>query len=92
MEDLIQKFIIFSESLSPTELWIVIALAFLLFLYLTLRIMGLGGVLGILLIAFFAYILYGHDSFDKYKERNKNEAEHMKLIEDELRRDDVKGS
>ncbi len=87
MADLIQKFIIFSEGLSPVELWLVIALAFLFFLYLTFRTMGLGGVLGILLIAFFAYILYDHDSFGKYEERNRNEAAHMKLIEEELQKD-----
>ena len=86
MTELIQKFIIFSEGLSPTELWAVVALAFLLFLYLTFRAMGLGGVLGILLIAFFAYILYDHDSFGKYEERNKNEAAHMQLIQDELQK------
>ncbi len=86
MADLIQRFIIFSENLSPTELWAVIALIFLLVLYLTYRTMGLGGVLGILLIAFFAYILYDHDSFKKYEERNKNEAAHMKLIEEELQK------
>lgn len=84
MTELIQEFITFSEALTPTELWFVIALAFVLFLYLIFRTMGLGGVLGFLLIAFFVYILYNHNSFKKYEERNKNEAAHMQLIQDEL--------
>ena len=88
--ELIQKFIIFSENLSPTELWLVIAFAFLAILYLAYRVLGIGAVLGLLLIGFFVYILYDHDSFKKYEERNRNEAAHMDLIDKELEKDDLK--
>ncbi len=86
MSEIIQKFISFSENLSPTEQWVVIALACLFFLYLVMRTMGLGGVLGFLLIGFFVYILYDHSSFKKFETRQENEAAHMKLIEAELQK------
>ncbi len=88
LSEVVQKFIFLSENLTPTQLWWVIAIAFLLFIFLVYRIVGLGAVLGILLIAFFVYILYDHNSFKKYEERNKNEAAYMKLIDEELQKDD----
>ncbi len=84
MNEYVVQFIAFSEALSPIELWWVIVIAFVLFLYLVYRLMGLGGVLGFILIGFFIYILYGHNSFKKYEERNRNEAIHMQQIENEL--------
>ncbi len=89
MSDLIQRFIVFSENLNSTQLNLIIICAFLLLLYLAYRVLGLGAVLGLLLIGFFVYILYDHDSFKKYEEKEKNEAAHMRLIEKELQKNSL---
>lgn len=87
LSEVFNRFIEFSAGLSPVELWVVMSLIFLLFLYLAYRIMGLGGLFGVLLVGFFAYVLFDHDAFGMYKEKEAKEADRMKMIDEELYRD-----
>ena len=87
MLELVHKFIVFSEGLGPIGFWVVMSLITLSFTWLAYRVLGLGGALGILLVIFFTYVLYSNDSFNKYKENQRNENLHMKQLEDELNYD-----
>ena len=84
MLELVHKLIVFSEGLSPVGLWLVLALATVFILWLAYRTLGLGGVLGILLVIFFTYVLYTNDSLNKFKESQRNENSHIQQLQDEL--------
>lgn len=87
MPHLLDVFIFISENLSPTQLWVVMALAFVFALYLGYRTLGIGAVLGLLIVAFFFYVLYDHDSFKSYKEKERNDASYEQRLREELLKD-----
>jgi hypothetical protein len=84
LSEAVSWFLNLSAGLSPVQLWFVIALAFILLLYLAYRTMGLGGLFGILLVGFFAYVLLDHDTFGSFRQSEDNKAGHMSALEAEL--------
>lgn len=54
----INELINFIKSLGTVEMWLVIAIAAILFLYIVYKVLGHVWVLVLLFIGFFAYILY----------------------------------
>ncbi|PLX27115.1 hypothetical protein C0583_04775 [Candidatus Parcubacteria bacterium] len=88
---LFDKFVVYSENLSPLELWFVYAIGFLVFLYAIYRTLGIGGLVSVTAIVFFAWVWISGGFWEKWQERQANEAKHMQLIQEELRKDPLDG-
>lgn len=76
-------------GLDETQIRALVVITALLILFMVYHWLGFGGLLGLLAIYFFAYILYTGHIVDKYNKNEADEAHHMDIIQQELNKDDL---
>ncbi len=84
LNEMIFRFGEMSANLNPTEIWMIYALVVLLLMYLAFRIMGISGLLGMVLVVFFGWVLYNNGTVEKYQEKKSREASRMEMLDQEM--------
>ena len=81
-----QSFVAMVLNLDSTQLWVVALLAAVLAAYMVYKKAGVGAVGALMLMYLIAYILFQFDLINIYEERVIFEEEHVKIIEEELKK------
>lgn len=84
--DLLHRYLNFVYNLTPREILIIIALTAFLILIVAYRKFGIGAVIGVLLIYFFAYILFSSNILNNWQNDKMEEQRRMQIYNQEMQK------
>jgi len=83
---LVQRYFDYVSNLSPREIIIITILAAVLILIMIYRKLGVGAAIGLLLIYFFAYIIFYSNIFNNWQKDKMEENRRMQIYNSELQK------
>lgn len=73
-------------GLSPAQLWLALLSAVVLIIYLSYRVLGTMGVIGVIIIFSMGYIVYITNVFGNIEQQNIDKDAYEKLLNEEVRK------
>lgn len=84
--DLPHRYAGYVNNLSSREILVIIIIAAVLILFMAYRKFGVGAVIGVILIYFFAYIIFYSNIFNNWQNDKMEEQRRMQIYSQELQK------